>query len=112
MIDIMFYRYDEAEEAHPVEGVRRRMIACGESVQIIEFFLPKGAVFPLHVHPHEQTGFINSGRLRVTIGDESSDLGPGDGYFVPPNVEHGTQALDDCVNIDVFSPPREEYRDR
>ena len=108
----MYFSYEEAKEAEPVKGVKRRMLACGMSIQIIEFFLPRGAVFPMHVHPHEQTGFISRGRLRVRIGEDVADLGPGDGYFVPPNMEHGTEALEDCMNIDVFSPPREEYRDR
>ena len=108
----MFFRYDEAEEAEPVPGVKRRMLSCGDRVQIIEFFLPKGAVFPMHTHPHEQTGYIASGKLHVRIGYEEADLGPGDGYFVPSNAEHGTRAIEDCVNIDVFSPPREEYKDR
>ncbi|MFP4169695.1 MAG: cupin domain-containing protein [Methanomassiliicoccales archaeon] len=108
----MFYRYEESEAAEPFPGVRRRMLSCGDRVQIIEFFLPKGAEFPSHSHPHEQTGFISSGRLWVRIGGEERELGPGDGYSVPPNVEHSTRALEACVNIDVFSPPREEYRDR
>ena len=108
----MFFRYEEAVEAEPVPGVKRRMLSCGENVQIIEFFLPKGAVFPMHSHPQEQTGYIAKGRLHVRIGDEEADLGPGDGYFVPCNAEHGTMAIEDCVNIDVFSPPRGEYKDR
>ena len=108
----MFYRYKEAEEAEPVKGVKRRMLSCGERVQIIEFFLPKGSAFPMHSHPHEQTGYIGKGRLWVKIGNDEAELGPGDGYHVPPNVEHGTRAVEDCLNIDVFSPPREEYRDR
>ncbi|NYT10935.1 MAG: cupin domain-containing protein [Methanomassiliicoccales archaeon] len=108
----MFFWYKEAEEAEPVAGVKRKMLSCGERVQIIEFFLPKGAAFPLHTHPHEQTGYIASGKLHVRIGNEEADLGPGDGYFVPSNMEHGTMAIENCVNIDVFSPPRDEYRDR
>jgi len=88
------------------------MLACGKEAQIIEFFLPKGVVFPLHKHPHEQTGFIAEGRLRMTIAGQQYELGKGDAYFVPPDVEHSTMALEDCVNIDVFSPPRKEYVDR
>ncbi|MEM2943793.1 MAG: cupin domain-containing protein [Methanomassiliicoccales archaeon] len=106
------FRYLEASVAEPVTGVKRRMIACGDSSQIIEYFLPKGAIFPLHKHPQEQTGFVAEGILRMIIGGEEYVLTKGDGYFIAPNVEHSTVALEDCINIDVFSPPRQEYKDR
>lgn len=108
----MFFRYSEAKEAEPVPGVKRKMIANGERIQIVEFFLPKGQSFPLHSHPIEQTGYIAEGKLYVKIGEEEAVLEKGDGYFVPMDVEHSTRAVEDCVNIDVFSPPRPEYKDR
>jgi quercetin dioxygenase-like cupin family protein len=33
-----------------------------------------------------------------------------DGYSIPSNVPHGVAALEDCIFVDVFSPPRDEYR--
>lgn len=108
----MIYKYDEATEAEPVPGVKRRMLSCGDRIQVIEFFLPKGVKFPLHKHPHEQTGFIARGSMRIRIGDEVHDLEEGDGYYVPPETEHATEALEDCIDIDVFSPVRQEYKDR
>jgi quercetin dioxygenase-like cupin family protein len=108
----MIFKYDEAIEAEPVPGVRRRMLSCGNNIQIIEFFLPKGVKFPLHKHPHEQIGFIEKGRMRIRIADEVRDLHEGDGYCVPPDTEHATEALEDCIDIDVFSPIRQEYKDR
>ncbi|MDH7508695.1 MAG: cupin domain-containing protein [Methanomassiliicoccales archaeon] len=106
------FRYQEATEFEPIAGVRRRMLACGEKAQIVEYFLPKGTIFPLHMHPHEQTGFVERGVLRVSIGGQEYILGAGDGYYIPPNVEHSTTALEDCINVDVFSPLRDEYKDR
>jgi quercetin dioxygenase-like cupin family protein len=108
----MIYEYDEATEAEPVQGVKRRMLSCGENVQVIEFFLSKGVKFPLHKHPHEQIGFIEKGAMRIWIDKDVHDLHEGDGYYVPPNVEHRTEALEDCIDIDVFSPVRQEYKDR
>jgi quercetin dioxygenase-like cupin family protein len=108
----MIYEYDEATEAEPVQGVKRRMLSCGENIQVIEFLIPKGVKFPLHKHPHEQIGFIEKGALRIWIDKDVHDLHEGDGYYVPPNVEHRTEALEDCIDIDVFSPVRQEYKDR
>jgi quercetin dioxygenase-like cupin family protein len=106
-----FYYYSEAKESEPVPGVKRRMAACGDRVQIIEYLLPKGTVFPLNRLSSEQISYIVRGRLRVTIKEEESILSSGDGYLVPSDVEHGAVALEDSVVIDVFSPPIEEQKE-
>lgn len=71
--------------------------------------LAKGSEVPLHSHPHEQIGFVLSGRLFFTIGDESKMLEAGDGYVIPSRLLHSVQAPEDSVAIDIFSPVREEY---
>jgi hypothetical protein len=60
--------------------------------------------------PHEQIGYLQSGRARFKIGDDERLLEALDGYSIPGEVPHGVVALEDCVFVDVFSPPREEYR--
>jgi len=100
-------------DATPVEmlpGVTRRTLNSSERLMLIEVVLAKGAVVPLHSHPHEQIGYLASGRLLFELGDQRRELGPGDSWLVPPNVLHQVTALEPSVAIDVFSPPREEYR--
>jgi quercetin dioxygenase-like cupin family protein len=63
----------------------------------------------LHSHPREQTGYLVSGKVRLFIGDETYDVGPGDSWCVLENVSHGTEFLEDSVPVEVFSPVREEY---
>jgi quercetin dioxygenase-like cupin family protein len=70
----------------------------------------RGAVVPWHTHPHEQIGYLVRGRLRFQIGDEEQELSEGDSWLVPSNVPHFVTALEDSIAIDIFSPPREEYR--
>ena len=99
--------------AAPVEmlpGVVRRTLSEGERMMLIEVTLDQGAVVPLHTHPHEQIGYLASGRLLWELGDERRELAAGDSWLVPPNVPHQVTALEPSVAIDVFSPPREEYR--
>lgn len=91
-------------------GVCRQVLACGERAMVVKVTLEKGSEVPLHSHPHEQVGHIGAGALRFRIGDRERVVEPGDGYVVPPGVQHGAAALEDTVAIDVFSPPREEYR--
>jgi quercetin dioxygenase-like cupin family protein len=99
--------------ATPVEmlpGVVRRTLTEGERMMLIEVTLDQGAVVPPHTHPHEQIGYLASGRLLWELGDERRELAAGDSWLVPPNVPHQVTALEPSVAIDVFSPPREEYR--
>ncbi len=74
-----------------------------------EFRLEKGAVLPAHSHPHEQTGYLVSGLLHLTIGAETYRVEPGGSWCIPGNVEHSAVAGDDSVAIEVFSPLREDY---
>ena len=99
--------------ATPVEmlpGIVRRTLCEGERMMLIEVTLDQGAVVPLHTHPHEQIGYLAGGRLLWELGDERRELSAGDAWLVPPNVPHQVTALETSVAIDVFSPPREEYR--
>ena len=99
--------------ATPVEmlpGVVRRTLTEGERMMLIEVTLAQGAVVPSHTHPHEQIGYLASGRLLFEVGDERRELSAGDSWLVPSNVPHEVTALEPSVAIDVFSPPREEYR--
>ena len=99
--------------ASPVEmlpGVVRRTITDGDRMMLCEIRMEKGALVPLHTHPHEQTGYLVSGRCRFQIGDEVRELDAGDCWMVPGGAEHEATALEVSVFIDVFSPPREEYR--
>ena len=48
-----------------------------------------GAIYPIHSHAYEQTSIIVAGRMRLTVGDETREVGPGDMWFVPAHVRHG-----------------------
>jgi quercetin dioxygenase-like cupin family protein len=91
-------------------GVFRRTMSDGDKMMLCEVRMNAGAVVPMHTHPHEQTGYFISGRATMQIGDEKRELSPGDCWMVPGDVPHEAIALDESVFIDVFSPPREDYR--
>jgi len=101
------------DSSRPVEmfpGVVRRTLTAGDRLMLIEVTLAEGAVVPMHTHPHEQTGYLISGRLRFDIAGESRELSPGDSWLVPGDAPHEVTALEPCLVVDIFSPPREEYR--
>ena len=74
-----------------------------------EFRLRKGAVLPRHAHPHEQTGYLVRGHIRLCIGDEEHDVRAGDSWCIPGGIEHSANILEDSVAIEVFSPVRDDY---
>jgi quercetin dioxygenase-like cupin family protein len=102
--------HDSASPVEMLPGVVRRTLTDGDRLMLIEVAAEKGAVVPMHTHPHEQTGYLISGRLLFEVGDEKREIGPGDCWLVPSSVPHQGTALESCLLVDIFSPPREEYR--
>jgi quercetin dioxygenase-like cupin family protein len=83
----------------------------GEKMLLSIVDLEPGAVLPAHSHPHEQSGAVISGMLRLTIAGETRDLQPGDAYIIPGGVEHSAVAGSTLTQVvDIFSPVREEYK--
>ncbi len=101
------------DSVSPVEmlpGVTRRTLNEGERTMLCEIELKKDSVVPLHTHPHEQIGYLASGRISFRIGEEERELRAGDSWCVPGDVPHMVTTLEDSIAIDIFSPPRDEYR--
>jgi len=69
------------------------------------------SVSTVHAHPKGAVGRLPRGEwIRVQDGVEHY-VHAGDFWQTPPNVPHGGRTLDTrCVVLDIFAPPREEYR--
>lgn len=93
-------------------GVAMKTLVHGAKTLLTEFRLKAGHVLPRHAHPHEQTGYLVSGVLELTIGDRTFTTRAGDSWCIPGGVEHGAVVTEDTVVIEVFSPVREEYLPR
>jgi quercetin dioxygenase-like cupin family protein len=86
-------------------------IASGEKVMLSLVTLAPGAVVPEHAHPHEQMGMLVSGAMELTVSGQARTLSGNAIYLVPGGVLHKAVAgPEGAVALDVFSPPREEYR--
>ena len=105
----MFFRRQDADAVEMMVGLTRRVLATSEGLMLAEFTFDLGAEVPAHSHPHDQVGYVVSGRMRMVIGDKIAECGPGDSYHAAPNVPHSGEALVPSVVIDVFCPPREDY---
>ena len=105
----MFYKRDTKGYKEVLPGIKLKTLAYGEKTLLTEFLLTKGTTLPQHSHFHEQIGYLVSGKLRLTISNETFDVGPGDSWCIPGDAEHGAEILEDSVVIEVFSPVREDY---
>jgi quercetin dioxygenase-like cupin family protein len=105
----MFYKRNIVGYRQVLEGIKLKTLVYGDRTLLTEFQLEKGSLLPKHAHPQEQTGYLVSGRIRLTIGDENFKVDPGDSWCVPSNVEHQAEILADSVAVEVFSPVREDY---
>lgn len=94
----------------PVPGVTMQSMAGGKLMSIWVTIEPN-IDFPYHQHPHEQMGFMLEGALELTMNGESRNLRPGEAYAIPPFLPHKAKTgPEGCVVLDVFTPPREDYR--
>ena len=110
MSDGYFIRPVDVEQIEMLEGVHRRTMATTDEAMLCQFFLEAGSVVPRHNHMNDQVGYVVSGQLELTIKDKVRLLNPGDSYAIPGGVYHSAKVIVDSVVIDVFSPPREDYR--
>jgi len=106
---VVFAKADVSGHRSVLPGITMRTLCYGRATMMTEFRLLSGHTLPAHAHAHEQTGYLVSGRLVLTIDGAAHDVGPGDSWCIPGGVEHGAQVLRDSVAIEVFSPVREDY---
>jgi quercetin dioxygenase-like cupin family protein len=96
----------------PVESLNPlldRQLVVGDQIMVSRILLKKGCVVPMHSHVNEQVAYMQEGALRFTINSEEIVVRAGEFLCIPPNVPHQAEALEDTVNIDIFTPPREDW---
>ena len=105
-----------AERLTAVEGVKEqghvdaRKLLVGDEILMLHVFRKKGLIDPVHKHmDHESMGYLISGRLRLVIGDKETIAEPGTAWVHPAGVDHYSEALEDCEQLEIKSPPRKTW---
>lgn len=91
------------------EGIRIKTLCHDDSMLMSELSLSKGSVLQEHSHPDVQTGYLIKGKIRLVINGEVKTFVPGDSWCIQEDLKHRTDALEDSVVLEVFSPDREAY---
>lgn len=106
-------RWDDMEVEPVTDAIGRRLLT-GDRMMIAQVLLESGAVVPMHAHDNEQITHVVEGALRFWIGDEGAepiDVRAGEVLHIPSNVPHKAEALADTIDVDIFSPPRQDWLD-
>lgn len=90
-------------------GVAFELLATGPQCMMTKMHYRVGNRIPFHAHPNEQIGYILFGRVRVLTRATAVELGAGDTYSIPANIEHSIEIIEDADELQVFSPPRPEF---
>ena len=108
---VRFFRWEDMPREKVTDVISRRLVT-GDRMMLAHVYLQKGAVVPRHQHHNEQLTYILEGALRFWIGEderETVDVRAGEVLHIPSNVWHKAEALEDTLDVDVFSPPREDW---
>jgi quercetin dioxygenase-like cupin family protein len=102
------YRWSEVKKEQINPQMSRQMIH-GQTMTVARLELRKGAAVPEHSHHNEQITSLESGRMRFVLGGRELILESGESLHIPAHLPHSAEALEDCVVLDLFSPPREDW---
>lgn len=103
---------------NPKGGIKRILaegmettIFVGENVMVSLVRCQPHARGEMHAHPQEQWGVLMEGSGTRMQGGETIEVGKGDIWRTPGNVRHSFEAgPEGAFILDIFSPPRDEYR--
>src|SRR3954470_1446716 len=105
------HRWDDMAKERVTDLLSRRLIT-GERMMLAHVYLDKGCIVPKHSHENEQITYILEGALKFWIGEDESKeviVRAGEVLVIPSHVLHKAEALEDTLDVDIFSPPREDW---
>jgi quercetin dioxygenase-like cupin family protein len=112
--EVSFYRWDSMKKERVSDMLERRLIT-GDRMMLAHVYLKKGCIVPKHSHENEQLTYILEGALKFRIGEDGAEeivVSAGEVLLIPSNVPHMAEALEETLDVDVFSPPRQDWLDK
>jgi quercetin dioxygenase-like cupin family protein len=109
-----FYRWDSMKKERVSDMLERRLIT-GERMMLAQVYLKKGCIVPKHSHENEQLTYILEGALKFSLGEDGVEeitVSAGEVLLIPSNVPHKAEALEETLDVDIFSPPRQDWLDK
>ncbi len=105
----MEYQTWESVPLEVMSDMISRKIITGDKAMVAQVFLKKGAVVPEHHHESEQITYILEGALKFEIEGKVVVVRKGEVLSIPSNVPHRAVAMEDTLDLDIFSPIRIDW---
>lgn len=105
---VRLHRWDEIALEKVTEMLSRKIVA-GDRQMLVQSYVKRGCLVPLHVHESEQMTYVLQGALKFVVGGEEITVREGEVLHIPSGVEHQAEALEDTFELDVFAPPRASW---
>lgn len=96
----------------PLEELKpllQRQFVVGQEIMLARVLLKKGCIVPEHSHPNEQLTYILDGALKFWIDGREIVVHAGEVLCIPAHMPHKAEAVEDTVDLDVFTPPRADW---
>ncbi len=104
------YVWDRIPREQLKAGIARKIVS-GEKAMVAQVFIEKGAIVPEHSHESEQITYILEGALQFEIEGREIVVSAGEVLTIPSHVPHKAVALEDTLDLDIFSPIRADWLD-
>jgi quercetin dioxygenase-like cupin family protein len=112
--DARLYRWDDIPR-EAVSSLLDRRLITGERIMLAHVYLKKGCLVPRHSHENEQLTYILEGALHFWLGEDEKRelvLRAGEVLHIPSHLPHKALALEDTLDVDIFSPPRKDWLEK
>ena len=100
-------------EGCPTSGkVELKPLLVGSDMLMVNILEPEGTKIPAHSHDdHESVVYLIKGTMKLQIADQEFTAQAGDAWIHPIGVVHSSEALEDCVAVEIKSPPRKTWNE-
>jgi unsaturated pyranuronate lyase len=108
---VQHVRWDDIPKEQLNDLLARRLVT-GERIMLAHVYLKKGCLVPRHSHENEQFTYVLQGALQLWLGEDEAEeyiVRSGEVLTIPANLPHKAFALEDTLDVDVFSPPRQDW---
>jgi quercetin dioxygenase-like cupin family protein len=106
--ELKYLAWKDVEREKLNEKIDREMVV-GDGLMLARVFIRKDGHVPLHHHHNEQVTYILEGGLKFAIDGKEIVVRAGEVLCIPPHMPHEAWAIEDTVDLDVFTPPREDW---
>jgi quercetin dioxygenase-like cupin family protein len=102
---VQLHRWDEIALEKVTEMLSRKVVR-GDREMIVQVYLKRGCIVPVHLHESEQMTYVLQGALKFLVDGEEVIVREGEVLHIPSSVRHQAEALEDTFELDLFSPVR------